>query len=44
MRDSLEASTVTAANVATARVRVRASLDPAQVAWLAGYASAHQPG
>ncbi|WP_203784993.1 AAA family ATPase [Paractinoplanes rishiriensis] len=44
MRNSLEASTVTAANVATARERVRASLDPAQVAWLAGYASAHQPG
>ena len=32
MRDSLEASTVTAANVATARERVRASLDPEQVA------------
>jgi transitional endoplasmic reticulum ATPase len=44
MRDSLEASTVTAENVATARQRVRASLDPAQVAWLAAYASEHQPG
>ena len=44
MRDSLEASTVTAANVATARKRVRASLDPAQVAWLAAYADTHQPG
>ncbi|MEU4691667.1 AAA family ATPase [Actinoplanes sp. NPDC023714] len=43
MRDSLEASTVTAANVATARKRVRASLDPAQVAWLAAYAETHQP-
>ncbi|MEU8237231.1 AAA family ATPase [Actinoplanes missouriensis] len=43
MRDSLEASTVTAANVATARKRVRASLDPDQVAWLAAYAETHQP-
>ncbi|GID31561.1 AAA family ATPase [Paractinoplanes brasiliensis] len=43
MRDSLEASTVTAANVATARTRVRASLDPGQVAWLAAYAETHQP-
>ena len=39
MRQSLEASTVTAANVATARERVRPSLDPIQVAWLASYAS-----
>ncbi|MEV6344431.1 AAA family ATPase [Actinoplanes sp. NPDC051851] len=38
MRDSLEASKVTAENVATARSRVRASLDPEQVAWLAAYA------
>ena len=38
MRESLEASTVTAAHVATARRRVRASLDPVQVAWLAAYA------
>ncbi len=44
MRDSVEASMVTAANVATARSRVRASLDPSQVAWLANYASAHEPG
>ncbi|MFC4067185.1 AAA family ATPase [Actinoplanes subglobosus] len=43
MRDSLEATTVTAANVATARSRVRASLDPDQVAWLAAYAESHQP-
>ncbi|MFG1775035.1 AAA family ATPase [Micromonospora sp. NPDC049048] len=38
MRESLTASTVTAAHVATARARVRPSLDPAQVAWLAAYA------
>jgi len=44
MRESLEASTVTAANVATARKRVRASLDPVQVAWLASYADTHAPG
>jgi transitional endoplasmic reticulum ATPase len=44
MRDSLEATTVTAANVATARERVRASLDPVQVAWLSAYAKEHQPG
>ncbi len=43
MRDSLEATTVTAANVAAARKRVRASLDPGQVAWLAAYAETHQP-
>ncbi|WP_030441153.1 AAA family ATPase [Actinoplanes subtropicus] len=43
MRDSLEATTVTAANVTTARERVRASLDPAQVAWLSAYAHEHQP-
>jgi SpoVK/Ycf46/Vps4 family AAA+-type ATPase len=43
MRESLEASTVTAANVATARSRVRASLDRTQVAWLAAYADTHQP-
>ncbi len=43
MRQSLEASTVTAANVATARQRVRASLDPVQVAWLASYAATHTP-
>jgi transitional endoplasmic reticulum ATPase len=44
MRDSLEATTVTADNVASARSRIRASLDPTQVAWLATYASTHQPG
>jgi transitional endoplasmic reticulum ATPase len=44
MRESLEASTVTAENVATARKRVRASLDPVQVAWLASYADTHAPG
>ena len=38
MRESLEASTVTAAHVVTARARVRPSLDPSQVAWLAAYA------
>ncbi|MFC3740120.1 AAA family ATPase [Paractinoplanes deccanensis] len=43
MRDSLEATTVTADNVATARGRVRASLDPTQVAWLEAYAETHQP-
>jgi transitional endoplasmic reticulum ATPase len=42
MRDSLEASTVTLANVNTARKRVRASLDAAQVAWLASYAEKRQ--
>ncbi|MBL7254553.1 AAA family ATPase [Paractinoplanes lichenicola] len=42
MRDSLEATTVTAANVAAARERVRASLDPDQVAWLAAYAEKHK--
>jgi transitional endoplasmic reticulum ATPase len=43
MRQSLEASTVTAENVATARRRVRASLEPSQVAWLAAYAQTHAP-
>jgi transitional endoplasmic reticulum ATPase len=43
MRDSLEASTVTAENVGAARKRVRPSLDPGQVAWLASYAESHQP-
>jgi transitional endoplasmic reticulum ATPase len=38
MRESLDATQVTAANLATARKRVRPSLDPAQVAWLASYA------
>ncbi|MET8231029.1 AAA family ATPase [Micromonospora sp. NPDC005298] len=39
MRESLTAATVTAAHVATALRRVRPSLDPAQVAWLAAYAA-----
>ncbi|GAA3737847.1 AAA family ATPase [Plantactinospora mayteni] len=39
MRESLEASTVHAGHVATARARVRPSLDPGQVAWLAAYAA-----
>jgi ATPases of the AAA+ class len=39
MRESLEASTVRAAHVAAARERVRPSLDPDQVAWLAAYAA-----
>ncbi|MET8252697.1 AAA family ATPase [Micromonospora sp. NPDC005197] len=39
MRESLAAATVTAAHVAVARERVRPSLDPAQVAWLAAYAA-----
>ncbi|GAA3338910.1 AAA family ATPase [Amorphoplanes nipponensis] len=44
MRESLDASTVTAEHVATARRRVRASLDPVQVAWLEAYATTHAPG
>ncbi|MEU4213948.1 AAA family ATPase [Actinoplanes sp. NPDC026623] len=44
MRESLDASTVTAAHVGVARTRVRASLDPVQVAWLEAYASTHAPG
>ncbi|MEQ4302614.1 AAA family ATPase [Plantactinospora sp. B6F1] len=39
MRESLEASTVHAGHVAAARARVRPSLDPGQVAWLAAYAA-----
>ncbi|RIV37261.1 AAA family ATPase [Micromonospora radicis] len=38
MRESMTAATVTAGHVETARARVRPSLDPAQVAWLAAYA------
>ncbi len=38
MRQSLDAAKVTAENVATARQRVRPSLDPVQVEWLATYA------
>jgi transitional endoplasmic reticulum ATPase len=44
MRESLDAATVNAANVAVARKRVRASLDPDQVAALAAYATLHAPG
>jgi transitional endoplasmic reticulum ATPase len=43
MRESLEASTVTAEHVTAARKRVRPSLDPTQVAWLANYAENHSP-
>jgi transitional endoplasmic reticulum ATPase len=39
MRESLDAATVTAAHVESARSRVRASLQPEQVAWLESYAS-----
>ncbi|WP_018808124.1 AAA family ATPase [Salinispora arenicola] len=39
MRESLTAATVTTAHVTVARTRVRPSLDPAQVAWLAAYAA-----
>jgi transitional endoplasmic reticulum ATPase len=41
MRESLDAATVTAEHVATARKRVRPSLEPSQVAWLATYATEH---
>ena len=44
MRESLDAAMVNAANVAVARKRVRASLDPNQVAALAAYATLHAPG
>ncbi|GAA3512541.1 AAA family ATPase [Actinocatenispora rupis] len=43
MRESLTATEVTATNVRTALARVRPSLDPDQVAWLAAYADKHQP-
>ncbi|MFI6238997.1 AAA family ATPase [Micromonospora sp. NPDC050795] len=39
MRESLAAATVTAGHVSTARTRVRPSLDPVQVKWLADYAA-----
>ncbi|MGC4866809.1 AAA family ATPase [Micromonospora sp. DT53] len=39
MRESLAAATVTAEHVSTARARVRPSLDPDQVRWLAAYAA-----
>jgi transitional endoplasmic reticulum ATPase len=42
MRESMEATEVTAAHVALARERVRPSLDPTQVAWLAAYAEQQQ--
>ena len=38
MRQSLDAAQVTAENLTTARQRVRPSLDPVQVEWLATYA------
>ena len=41
MRRSLETPDVTAADMAAAREAVRPSLDPAQVAYLAGYAKSH---
>ncbi|MER7439384.1 AAA family ATPase [Micromonospora avicenniae] len=41
MRESLSASTVTAAHVAAARRRVRPSLDPTQLAHLSTYAKTH---
>ena len=44
MRESLEATVVTAAHVDAARRRVRPSLDPVQVAWLAAYAGQHAQG
>ena len=44
MRESMAAAEVTAAHVRAARKLIRASLDPAQVAWLAAYAEKHQPG
>jgi transitional endoplasmic reticulum ATPase len=44
MRESLDAATVDAAHVAIARKRVRASLDPNQVAALAAFATMHAPG
>ncbi len=44
MRESLTATEVTTAHVRTARRRVRPSLDPDQVAWLAAYADTHAPG
>jgi transitional endoplasmic reticulum ATPase len=42
MRESLTASTVTAAHVEAARTRVRPSLDPAQLAHLESYAATHR--
>ncbi|MFG3687880.1 AAA family ATPase [Micromonospora sp. NPDC047740] len=42
MRESLSAATVTRAHVATARTRIRPSLDPTQLAALTAYAATHQ--
>ena len=42
MRESLDASEVTSAHLAAARAAVTPSLDPAQLAALAGYAAARQ--
>ncbi|QLQ38190.1 AAA family ATPase [Micromonospora robiginosa] len=42
MRESLAAATVTAAHVASARARVRPSLDPTQLARLESYADTHR--
>jgi transitional endoplasmic reticulum ATPase len=39
MRESLEATVVTATHLATARGAVRASLDPAQLAAIEAYAT-----
>lgn len=44
MRESLDATRVTADHVRAARKRVRASLDPAQVASLEAYATRHTAG
>jgi SpoVK/Ycf46/Vps4 family AAA+-type ATPase len=41
MRESLEATEVTAAQLVAARQAVRPSLDPMQLTELAGYAAAH---
>jgi transitional endoplasmic reticulum ATPase len=42
MRESMESASVSSAQVKAAKDRVRPSLDPAQVAWLAAYAEEHQ--
>ncbi|HEV7451835.1 MAG TPA: AAA family ATPase [Pseudonocardiaceae bacterium] len=44
MRESLEATQVTATQLATARKTVRPSLDPVQLAALASYAAGRAPG
>jgi len=44
MRESMESASVSSAHVKAARERLRPSLDPAQVAWLAAYAEQHEPG